>query len=325
MKKISIEDAVGETICHDMTWIGPDGSKYPRFRRGHVIVEEDLPVLRDMGKENVFIWESVKGEVHEEDASRRVAKIICGENLEITGPLEGKHDLIAQTAGLLIVDKKGLYEINLIPDFTVMSKRSFTPVQAGDKVASVRIVPLVTKAENVDYAAAAAEKYRPVVRVLPYRPVRVGIIITGSEIYYGRIEDKFESVLRKKLAQFNGTEILDVIKCPDSLPMLSEAIEGFLTGGADLIMLTGGMSVDPDDLTPTAIRESGADLICQGMPMQPGNMLNIARHGAAYMVGVPGASLHSPMTSLDIMLPRLIAGIPITKEDIVAMGEGGLL
>jgi len=325
MKKMSIEEAIGKTICHDMTWIGPDGSKYPRFKRGHVIAEADLPVLRDMGKEHIFIWEDEAGEVHEEDASRRIAEAICGPNLEISGPVEGKHDLLAQCPGVLMVDTKGLFELNMVPDFTVMTRRAYTSVQTKQKVASARIVPLVTKAENVDRAVAVAEQHRFVVSVAPFRPVRVGIIITGGEIYYGRIEDKFEAVLREKLAKFDGSSILDVVKCPDDLSMLSDAIAHFRAQGADLILLTGGMSVDPDDLTPTAIRNTGAEVICQGMPMQPGNMLTIARDGNTHLVGVPGASLHSPVTSLDVMLPRLIAGVPITKADIVTLGDGGLL
>jgi molybdenum cofactor synthesis domain-containing protein len=212
--------------------------------------------------------------------------------------------------------------INRVPDYTVACLPNNTKVTKNQKVCGLRIVPLVTKQQNVDAAVKIAKENFPVFEVLPYKRLKCGVIITGSEVYYGRIQDKFEPIMRSKLQSF-GAEILGVTKCPDDLNMLSDAINSFRNQGAELIFLTGGMSVDPDDLTPTAIRQSGAEVITQGVPMQPGNMLTMAYLENTMLVGVPGASMHFKTTSLDVFLPRIFAGVKITKEEISGYGEGG--
>ena len=214
-------------------------------------------------------------------------------------------------------------EINSVPDYTVATLKNYIPVDAGKKVAGARIVPLVTKRENVDRAVEIAKNNFPVMCIRPFRPLKCGLIITGSEIYYGRIEDKMEPIMTKKLLRYGG-EYLGSIKCDDDTDMILDAIKAFRDKGAELILLTGGMSVDPDDVTPTAIRRSGARLVTQGFPMQPGNMLTIAYFENTVLVGVPGASMHSPVTSLDVFLPRIFAGVEITQEEVASYGLGGL-
>ena len=192
----------------------------------------------------------------------------------------------------------------------------------GGKLCGARIVPLVTKRSNVEKAVQIAKENAPVLSIKPFKPLKCGVIITGSEIYYGRIQDKFEPIMRKKLDAF-GAQQLGYVKCPDDLTAILDAIASFRAQGAELILLTGGMSVDPDDLTPTAIRSCGAQLVVQGMPMQPGNMLTIAYLDETVLIGVPGASMHSPVTSLDVFLPRIFAGVRIRREDTLILGEGG--
>ena len=323
MKKLAVEQAVGETLCHDMTAILEDGFKGVKFARGHVIRAEDIEAMLDMGKRHVFVWEPDADEVHEDDAAIALVDVLIGPGIARTAPSEGKIGLSARYDGLFLMDKRALRVINSVGDYTVACRAGNTAVKAGNKLAGARIVPLVTGQATVDRAVAIAKEHAPVLSVLPYRPLKTAVIITGNEVYEGRIQDRFEPVLRAKLPVY-GADIIGVTKCPDELPRLAEAIEAYLDRGAELILMTGGMSVDPDDLTPTAIRGSGARLVTQGVPMQPGNMLMQAYHGNTAIVGVPGASLHSKVTSLDVFLPLIFAGVEVKKEDIASLGDGGL-
>ena len=300
-----------------------DGKKLVMFSRGYIVKQEDIPRLLDIGKSHVFIWEPGTDEVHEDDAALAAAKAVCGPGIASDKtPSEGKILMYAESKGLFRVNREALRSINSIGDYTIACLPDMTGVPPGAKLGGIRIVPLVTRRENVETLVKTAAENYPVFAVLPYKSLKCGVIITGSEIYHGRIEDKFEPIMRRKLGEFNA-DFLGAIKCPDDQDMILEAIAGYKARGAELILLTGGMSVDPDDLTPTAIRSCGARLVTQGVPMQPGNMLTIAYLDGTVLVGVPGASMHSPVTSLDVFLPRIFAGLEITQNDIPGLGEGG--
>ena len=323
MKKIPVEDAVGQTLCHDMTAILETGFKGVRFRRGHIITADDISAFKDMGKDHIFVWEPGADEVHEEDAAVALCDVMCGENLDRSTPSEGKITVTAAADGLFCVNSPALRAINSVPDYTVAVIPNFTPVTVGAKLAGARIVPLVTARENVENAVKIARENAPVLTVRPFKKLKAAMIITGSEIYYGRIKDAYEPILTRKLNNF-GAEILGCTKCPDDADLIAAAINDYAEKGAELILLTGGMSVDPDDVTPTAIRRTGARQAVSGVPMQPGNMLNIFYLGDTVLVGVPGASMHAKVTSLDVFLPRIFAGVEILPEEIPAYGEGGL-
>jgi hypothetical protein len=196
MKKIAVQQALGQTLCHDMTAIMADGFKGVRFKRGHVITEEDIPVLLDMGKEHIFVWEPEADEVHEEDAAMALTEVICGPGVAYSGPSEGKMTISAQRDGLFCVNSRALRDINMVPDYTVACIPGNTPVQAGKKLAGARIVPLVTKGENVEKAVVIAKENAPIFSIKPFRPLKTGVVITGSEVYYGRIQDAFEPILK---------------------------------------------------------------------------------------------------------------------------------
>jgi len=322
MLKIKTEDAIGQTLCHDVTGI-KDGWKGATFKRGHVVTQEDVPALLDIGKSHVFIWEAEADEVHEDDAALAAAEAVCGPGIDYDKtPSEGKVFMYAMHDGLFAVNREALRHLNAIGDYTLVAIPDMFSVTEREKLGGLRIIPLVTKRANVDTLVKDAKESYPVFTVLPYKKLKCGVVITGSEIFYGRIQDKFEPILREKLGKF-GAEFLGAVKCPDDLDMINGAVAEFMAKGAELILLTGGMSVDPDDLTPTAMRASGARIVTQGMPMQPGNMLTIAYHDDTVLIGVPGASIHAPVTSLDVFLPRVFAGVEITPEDIPGLGNGG--
>lgn len=321
MKKIAVEQAVGMTLCHDITKM-VDGFKGAAFKRGHVIREEDVEELLNIGKKSVFIWEENAGEIHEEDCALRMAAMAPVEGAHYTAPSEGKVLLMADQPGMFRVNKKLLSAINSIGDITISTLPDHYPVQVGVRLASMRIVPLVTKETQIIEAERLCEGEK-LLDLRPYRMKKIGVIITGSEVYSGRIKDKFEPVVRRKMEQY-PSEILGVTICDDDLDMIVSAAKAYLEQGADFLIFTGGMSVDPDDLTPTAIRRLGAQIISHGVPSQPGNMTLAAYLDDVAILGVPGAAISLPTTIFDVLLPQIFAGDKLTKEDLVNLAEGGL-
>ena len=321
MKKIEVEKAVGMTLCHDITAMR-DGFKGAAFKRGHVITEEDVPKLLDIGKRTVFIWEENAGELHEEDCALRMAAMAPVEGAHYEGPSEGKVLLKADVRGMFRVDTDLLREVNSIGDITISTMPDHYPVEPGARLASMRIVPLVTKEEQIIRAEELCRD-RKLLDLLPYKDKKIGVVITGSEVYSGRIKDKFEPVVRRKMEAYPA-EILGVTICDDDLDMIVGAAKDYLDKGADFLIFTGGMSVDPDDLTPTAIRKLGAEIVTHGVPSQPGNMTLVAYMGDVAIMGVPGAAISLPTTMFDVLLPQIFTGEKLTKKDLINLGDGGL-
>lgn len=321
MKKINVRDAIGMELCHDITEMN-DGFKGVAFKRGHIIREEDVEHMLNIGKRTVFVWEENAGELHEDDCARRMAAMAPVAGAHYTEPAEGKVLLFADQRGMLRVNTALLHRINSIGDITISTLPDHYPVEAGARLASMRIVPLVTKQEQIEEAEAlcAAET---LLDLRPYGNKKIGVIITGSEVYSGRIKDKFEPVVRAKMKQYPA-EILGITICDDDLDMIVNAAKAHLEKGADFLIFTGGMSVDPDDLTPTAVRQLGAEIVTHGVPAQPGNMTLVAYLGDVPILGVPGAAIKTPTTIFDVLLPQIFAGDRITKEELLGLGDGGL-
>lgn len=321
MKKIPVEQAVGMELCHDITEMNAH-FKGVAFPRGHIIRQEDIAHLLDIGKKTVFVWEEQAGEIHEDDCARRLAAMAPVEGAHYEGPAEGKVLLIADRRGMFRVNRPLLDRINAIGDITICTLPDHYPVEPGARLASMRIVPLVTKQEQIQQAEDLCRDTR-LLDLRPYQSRKIGVIITGSEIYHGRIQDRFEPVVRKKMAQY-PSQILGVRLCDDDLDMIVQAARDFLDQGADFLIFTGGMSVDPDDLTPAAIRRLGADIVTHGVPAQPGNMTLVAYLGQVPILGVPGAAIKLPTTIFDVLLPQIFAGDKLTREDLRNLEDGGL-
>ena len=321
MKKVNVENAVGMELCHDITAMY-DGFKGAAFRRGHIIQEEDIPRLLDYGKRTVFVWEENAGEIHEEDAARRMAAMAPVQRACYTEPSEGKVLLMAEECGMFRVDTELLRALNSIGDITIASLPDHYPVEKGARLASMRIVPLVTEEKQIIEAEELC-KGRKLFDLRPYQHRKIGVVITGSEVYHGRIQDKFEPVVRRKMETYPA-EIVGIAICDDDLDMIVSAAKEHLEHGADFLVFTGGMSVDPDDLTPSAIRALGADIVSYGVPSQPGNMTLVAYLGDIAILGVPGAAISLPTTVFDVLLPQIFAGDRLTKEELIRLGSGGL-
>ncbi|MEA1940524.1 MAG: molybdopterin-binding protein [Candidatus Caldatribacteriota bacterium] len=322
MKKISVEKAVGMILCHDITQIIPGKFKGPAFRKGHIICQEDIEKLKKIGKEYLYIWEPKEGEIHENEASSRISKALTGENIELGEPVEGKITLKSQTRGLFKVKSKLLYEINFMENITIPCLPNNFKVEKRQGLSGIRIVPLTIQENKIKQIEELCQKKGTVFSVREYKKLKVAIITTGNEVYKRLIKDEFGPLLKEKFSYF-GAEFQGQTICPDNIDEIKKAILKFSKQGVDLIALSGGMSVDPDDLTPGAIRESGAKVITYGVPVQPGNMFMLAYSGKTALIGIPGASLFYKNTILDIVLPRIFVGDILTRKDFVKMGEGG--
>lgn len=327
MKLVKTEESVGQVLCHDMTQIIPGKTKGPRFKKGHVVKPEDVPVLLSMGKVHLYVFELEEGMVHEDDAAERLAALCAGANTSRLGaPAEGKITIYADCEGVLIVDSKRLAAVNAVPDVMVASRRGGFAVKAGDRLAGTRVIPLVVPEQTL-VAAEEAAAGEPLLRVEPWKLRSAAVIATGSEVAGGLIQDRFTPVIVDKLAPF-GINVTERVTPGDVMEDVTAAISAAVASGVDMVVCTGGMSVDPDDNTPGAIRRAGARIVSYGAPVLPGNMMLVsylAHEGREVPVlGVPGCAMYSRATILDLLLPRLVAGVPITREDLDGMGEGGL-
>jgi len=322
MKKIPVEKAVGMILCHDITQIIPGKFKGRAFKKGHVIRQDDVEKLLELGKEQVYIWEPQKGEIHEDEAALRIANAITGKNMEYDQPKEGKCTLISKERGLLKVNSKLLLKANSIRDISIASLPQNYRIEKNQKLAGVRIIPLVTEEKNLIKIEDLCRERGKIFEIKKYKRLKSVLITTGNEVYTGRIEDKFGPVIKEKL-EFFDSEYLGQTLCPDDSVVIKEIINNYKAQKTDLIILTGGMSVDPDDLTPGAIRASGAEVITYGAPVQPGNMFMMAYLGEIILLGVPGCAMYYKITILDLILPRIFTGERLTKKDFLEMGEGG--
>jgi len=323
MKLIRVEDAVGQVLCHDMTQIIPGEFKGARFRKGHIVTEEDIPVLLSMGKENLYVWEMKPGILHENEAAERLCAICKNDGMARSEVREGKIELTAEREGLFRVRSARLQAINAIDEIMIATRRGDTPVHPGDKLCGTRVIPLVIAEEKLREAEAAAGG-EPILELLPYRLKTAAVITTGSEVFTGRIEDKFTPVLVKKLAAY-GIEMTEHVTVDDGMEHISAAIAEMRSKGVDMILCTGGMSVDPDDNTPGAIKASGARIVTYGAPVLPGAMFLLGYYeDGTPVMGLPGCVMFAGATVFDLVLPRVAAGVPLEKKDFVVMGEGGL-
>ena len=322
MKEIKTQDAVGHIISHDITRIVPGGEKGVAFKKGHVVREEDIPALLKIGKSHLFVWENDGTVLHENEAAALLADFVAGEGFLRGEVKEGKIEIFADRSGVLRVDKEKLSVLNGFDDVMVATRHDLAPVRAGDKIAGTRIIPIAIAVERMEEVRRAAGP-GAVLSVAPYRAMRTAIVTTGSEVFEGLIEDGFTPVVREKLGEF---EVEDVghLTVPDNPRMATNAILRMVDKGAQVVLVTGGMSVDPDDRTPLAIKDTGAEIVSYGAPVLPGAMFLVSYLGDAAILGLPGCVMHSKRTIFDIVLPRVMAGIRISRQDIDDLAPGGL-
>ncbi len=322
MRQIETEKAVGHVLGHDITKIVPGEFKGVAFKKGHVVKEEDIPALLDLGKRNLYVYEVSPGMLHENEAAQMLYSICAGPNMVPSAVSEGKIELFADCDGLFTVDVERLKQINALGEMMIATRLSKSPVRKGDKLAGTRVIPLVIEKEKMDEAVKLAGD-APLLKLLPFMPRKTAVITTGSEVATGRIQDGFTPVLKEKLQEY-GSEVIFHRIMADEPEQITTAILQGIEAGAELVLCTGGMSVDPDDRTPLAIKNTGAQMISYGAPVLPGAMLMVAYLNDVPILGLPGCVMYSKRTIFDLVLPKVMAGVKIETGSLCAMGHGGL-
>ena len=331
MKLVKTEEAVGQVLCHDITQIVKGSIKDAVFRKGHIVTEEDIPLLLSLGKDHLYIWENDDTMFHENEAAEILYELCAGENMDRSEVKEGKIELIAKVDGLLKVCSAGIKAVNGFGQMMIASRHGNFPVKKGDKIAGTRIIPLVIEKEKMERAKEAclqATKGRSVFVLKPFVSKKVGIITTGNEVYYGRIEDTFTPVIVDKIEEYDS-KVIAHETFEDNDAKVTDCILRMIDGGCDVICCTGGMSVDPDDKTPLAIKNTGANVVTYGAPVLPGAMFMLAYFTRADgkqipIMGLPGCVMYAKRTIFDLVLPRIMADDPVTSDELAALGEGGL-
>ncbi|MFF2483335.1 molybdopterin-binding protein [Paenibacillus sp. NPDC058071] len=330
LKEVPVRQAIGLRLAHDLTQILPGQFKGRLFKKGHVVTEADIPRLLDIGKEHIYVLRLGEEDLHEDDAAMRMAKALYGSGIELTEPHEGKVAMKSTGLGIASVAREVVDAINSMGEIALATVPAHKVMQPGKAVAATRVIPLVVSKKAIKAVELAAETYREShggeapIRVLPFRKHRIGLLTTGGEVFSGRIQDRFGPAVRAKVEAF-GSEIAEQRFVPDDRQIIVKEIHYLLERQYDMILVTGGMSVDPDDRTPGAIKEAGAAIVSYGTPMLPGSMLLMGYLHNVPILGLPGCVMHDPYTSFDALLPRILAGQTIVKDDIVSMGYGGLL
>ena len=325
MKLIRTEDAVGSVLCHDLTQIIKGVTKDAVFRKGHIVQPEDIPVLLSIGKEHLYVWEADESMLHENDAARILVDLCKSEGMSESAVKEGKIELAAAVDGLFKVDSKRLQLVNSFGQMMIATRHGNTPVHKGDKLCGMRIIPLVIEKEKMQRVQELCGA-EPLLKLLPYQIKRAAVLATGSEVFHGRIKDTFTPVIEAKLAEF-GVEVIHKEILDDAPEQITAAIKKAIEEkGAELVLCTGGMSVDPDDQTPRAIKNTGANLVSYGAPVLPGAMFLLSYYGEQQVpvLGLPGCVMYAKRTIFDLALPRVLARDIITAEELAALGEGGL-
>ena len=328
MKKINVRNAEGYELCHDITQILPGEFKGAKFLKGHIIRKEDIEVLISLGKENIFVMEEEDKEknlIHENDAAMFIVEKLNldKEFFEISSIREGKINITAKEDGILKIDINTLNKINKIGEIILVTKYNNSYIKKGENVAATRVIPLLIEKKQLD----EMEKLVKEKNVLTFKKIdknkKLALITTGNEVYNGIIKDKSKEALLKKYKKYKINDIEQVFS-QDDKDTIKKYIKMF-ENEKDIIMCTGGMSIDPDDVTPSAIRESNWEIVTYGTPVLPGAMFMLAYKGEKVLIGLPGGVVFSEKTVFDVLLPRILANDRITKQEIIEMGHGGLL
>lgn len=327
-RTIPVNEAVGTVLAHDITEIRPGEFKGRAFRKGHVIKEEDVCHLQRLGKDNLFVLNIADDEMHEDEAAYTLANALMGEGVKIKGePKEGKINIVAERDGLLKINKDALLAFNMLGDVMCSTIHNNSVVKKGQAVADTRAIPLIVKKDVVQSAVGIGERTGGIVQVKEIRKPKAGLVITGNEVYYGRIKDAFAPVITGKIEAVGG-EIVGTYYAPDNETFIEERLKELVNAGADLLITTGGMSVDPDDVTRFAIRKLGATDIVYGSPVLPGAMFLVAYlemgDCTIPILGIPACGMYAKTTVFDLILPRILAGERIGRRQLAELRHGGL-
>lgn len=321
MKVIKTEESIGMVLGHDITEIVPGAFKGVAFKKGHVIKDGDIERLLRIGKEHIYALELQENEMHEDDAAINLGHFVCGDGVYFTEPSEGKINIHSKEKGLLKINRDFLDEVNDLGEICLATIHGNRTIEKDGLIGGCRVIPLIIESNKITLVKEILNQ-QPIIEVKPFNNLKTAIIVSGSEVFKGRIEDRFGPVVENKIKAFQSEIIFKTI-VPDELEIIKETILECKNKGAELIIVTGGMSVDPDDKTPGAIKATGAEIISYGTPVLPGAMLLLAYLEDTPVFGLPGCVMFAHTTAFDVLLPRILAGEKILRRDITRMGYGG--
>jgi len=322
LKRVKAEEAVGMILGYDVTQVIPGLKKGPVFKKGHRIREEDIKVFLDTGNEYIWVIDLKEGELHEDEAAMELAKSVSGENLRFESGGEGRVLIKAERDGLLKVERDLLEELNFRGDFVLSTLRNNTPCKEGDLVGVAKVIPLIIREEELKWVKERFSE-RKVLYLKPYRQRKAGIIVTGDEVYFGRIKDGFDQQVLPKLKEY-GVTVFKKLVLPDDPQKIAQAIRELIKEGCDLLILTGGLSVDPGDVTREGVKLAGASILNYGAPVVPGTNFLYALLDEVDILGLPACVYYNRRTVFDVVLPRILASERLSREEIRRLGYGGL-
>jgi hypothetical protein len=322
VRKIRIEDAVGMVLGHDVTQIIPGKYKGPRFKRGHKIKKEDIPEFLKIGKEHIYVMVIKPGIIHEDDAALRLGRAFAGRNIDISGPSEGKVTFHSTINGVLKINVPLLHRINLSRNVILSTIHRYTPCSPRMAIGATRIISLMAPEKQIKRVENWCQKDGPVIEILPYRKWNIGVVVTGSEIFHRRIKDSFDERVGKKVVGL-GSRVMRKLVVPDEIDQISKALFDLREDSVDLILVTGGLSVDPDDVTWAGIKKAGTRIIFYGTPILPGAMFLYGMLGEKPVLGLPACVFHLNATLFDLIFPRILAGEDLDRKEISLLGHGG--
>lgn len=322
IRKVRIEEAVGMVLGHDVARVVPGDTGVLPFRRGYVVQAEDIPLFLDIGKEHIYVVENEENEVHENEAAGRIARATVGDGLEFDSPAGGSTRIKAKCTGVIKINVPLLDEVNSLGTFAIGTRHNWTVCKEGQTVAVTKTMPLYIAEEKLARLEEMCGSRGKILELLPFRLKKVGAVITGSEVYKGRIKDRFAEVIARKVEPF-GASLGHTTIVPDDITAIASTVKEMHKAGCDVIFACSGMSVDPDDVTMDGIRQSGAEVIIEGVPMMPGAILGLAVLQGVPIIGTPAGALRGSLTALDSVLPMIFAGVLPEAADIAKMGHGG--
>jgi formylmethanofuran dehydrogenase subunit E len=326
LKAVPVEAATGRHALHDMTRIIPGHEKGAAFKRLQEIGAGDICRLQKLGRQHIYAVEDNPDHpdwIHEDEAARAFVTAMAGTGVGHTeNPSEGKAELYAEYDGMLVTDTELLEIFNTIPGLSCAGRHGYSLVKRGDKLAGTRAIPLFLPKSDFEKAMSLLENGL-MFRVVPLRKANTGILVTGTEVFRGLVEDRFIPIIREKVEAYDCNVTATAI-VPDDRKVISDEVVRMVESGVDLLVTTAGLSVDPDDVTRQGLMDAGITDMLYGTAILPGNMTLVARIGKTQVIGVPACALYHNITSLDLLLPRLLAGLTLTRKDMAVMGNGGM-
>lgn len=321
VEKLPLRQAVGHILLHNQ--IGPDGRKV--LKKGHRLASSDLPALQALGREQVYVAVLADDDIGENEAARRLGDVVAGPGLKTSTATTGRVNLIAASAGLVKINRQGLLAFNDSPGITLATLTHNTPVQPKKMVGTIKIIPYAVPRPRLEAAEAVARRENPLVAIKPFTVRQAVLITTGSEPARSKVVDAFTPPLQNRLSGYN-TALAAGPHVPEDEQAIAAALQQTLNEGAEMVIIAGETSImDPDDITPRAIKAAGGSIVHYGVPAEPGNLLLLAYHGPVPIVGAPGCARSKNYNVVDMVLPRLAAGERLTRRDLIELGHGGFL